>query len=161
MLTKILEYADDTLPKTCLDIGCGTGQLTRELYHRGYRCIGIDISDVAISLAKQNTVYHDALQYIQADVETISQLTLPETMYSLITCKLVYAFIKDKSHFLESVSDLLEERGSFVVITPINKDDTHSPIAVDLDETKMELAKFFSKITIFEGLNVTYFVCTK
>lgn len=35
-LDKPLSFVKPTAPKTALDIGCGTSQLTRELYHRGY-----------------------------------------------------------------------------------------------------------------------------
>jgi 2-polyprenyl-3-methyl-5-hydroxy-6-metoxy-1,4-benzoquinol methylase len=43
-LSKIITYLDIKALRTRLDIGCsGTGQLTGELYHRGYRCLGMDM----------------------------------------------------------------------------------------------------------------------
>lgn len=76
LLTDILNLVDSTITKTHLDIGCGMGQLTRELYHKGYTSIGIDISDVAIEKAKENTVYYDSLIYITGDIESLD-LQLP------------------------------------------------------------------------------------
>lgn len=160
-LSQILENVNPTLPKFCLDIGCGTGQLTRELYHRGYSCLGIDISDSALAKARNNTVYSDKLMYLKGNIETIDTLKLPRKTYSLITCKLVYAFIEDKRSFLESVHELLEDDGTFAMITPLNSSGESRPIAVDIDETMDQLKTTFSDITTFDGLNVTYFICHK
>lgn len=43
-------------PKTALDIGCGTGQLVRDLYHRGYKVVGVDTATEAIAIAQASTV---------------------------------------------------------------------------------------------------------
>lgn len=71
MVTRIVTMVDSGLPKECLDVGCGTGQLTRELYHRGYTCTGLDISTSAIRIAKSNTIFSDKLIYQRADVENL------------------------------------------------------------------------------------------
>lgn len=93
LLDKILDKADKTLPLNNLDIGCGTGQLTRELTHRGYICVGIDASSTAIETAKKLTVRTNELQYLHEDIESMDISSLPSRPYSLITCKLVYAFM--------------------------------------------------------------------
>ncbi len=119
MLTKLLSFTGGELPKTCLDIGCGTGQLTRELYHRGYKCVGIDASASAVKLASSLTVApRERLRYLHFDIEYGDAAMLPAQPYSLITCKLVYAFIEDKPAFLRKVNKLLTPGGLFVVITP-------------------------------------------
>ena len=38
-------------PKTCLDLGCGTGTLTELLDSRGYNMIGVDVSEDMLSVA--------------------------------------------------------------------------------------------------------------
>lgn len=159
-LTKILSFVDQGLPKTCLDIGCGTGQLTRELYHRGYECIGIDVSARAVELAKSLTV-RDGLDYMPFNIEDENINNLPKRPYSLITCKLVYAFIKDKPSFLSKVASLLTERGTFVVITPLTTDvpPEKAGIAVDFDQTIAELKTVFKEVQSYPGQSVTYFIC--
>jgi 2-polyprenyl-3-methyl-5-hydroxy-6-metoxy-1,4-benzoquinol methylase len=90
--------------KSCLDIGCGTGQLTRELYHRGYSVVGVDASQAAIQYARQHTIAPaDQLHYIHLDIESTDPDTtqLPYGGFDLVTCKLVYAFIEDKPTFLK------------------------------------------------------------
>lgn len=38
-INRFLRHVSPDTPKTNLDLGSGTGQLTRELYHRGYKSI--------------------------------------------------------------------------------------------------------------------------
>lgn len=163
-LTKTLAYTDSTLPKTSLDIGCGTGQLTRELYHRGYTCTGIDVSTSAIKIAQSlTTVPTSKLHYMHFDIDHDNTGDLPEQQYSLITCKLAYAFIKDKPAFLARVKQLLNPGGIFVVITPHinNTPAERRGIAVDDNEIKL-LSSHFTQIALYEGNEpvgpLTYFV---
>jgi 2-polyprenyl-3-methyl-5-hydroxy-6-metoxy-1,4-benzoquinol methylase len=159
-ISRFLKLADPQLPKTCLDIGCGTGQLTRELNHRGYLCHGIDVSSSAIDIARSLTTRSDELTYQQANIVTLSSKTLPYSPYSLITCKLVYAFIKDTPAFLAQVNSLLADNGIFVVITPINTGD-EKPIAVNYDQTLSELTGRFKRVETFQDGHLACFICQK
>ncbi len=161
-ITKLLSYVDDDLPKTNLDIGCGTGQLTRELYHRGYTCLGVDASAKALEIARSLTM-REGLEYRQFDVEAEGIKSLSDQSYTLITCKLVYVFIKDKASFLSKVTSVLAERGIFVIITPLTTDvpPEKAGIAIDFDQTIDELRAAFKKVQLYPGQGVTYFVCSK
>lgn len=160
-LTTILEYVDTDLEKVALDIGCGTGQLTRELHHRGYECVGVDASQAAIRLARANTT-RSGLYYMQCDIEHDAVDSLPLQPFSLITCKLVYAFIKDREQFLGRVCDLLAHQGTLVVITPVYyKEEDATPISVDFDTTSHELRGKFTNVTILEESGMVTFVCSR
>lgn len=95
-------------PKTALDVGCGTGQLARDLYHRGYQVTGIDISTEAISQAQASTIYTQGITFAVRD---ITKPPLPPCHYGLITCKYVVAFIADRATFFRAIGTLLEATG--------------------------------------------------
>lgn len=161
-LTQILTYVDASLEKTCLDIGCGTGQLTRELSHRGYECVGVDLSESAISMARSLTDQTTRLTYLRQDVTHLDPKSLPRQEFSLITCKLVYAFIQDKMRLLDDVDGLLAPGGTFVIITPVYRNDRKkSPISVDLEQTLHQLRKKFSRVIHFKGVGVVTVVCQR
>jgi len=147
---------------TALDIGCGTGQLTRELYHRGFRVLGVDASTSAIATARRATTASTAtLRYLRRDVERDGiDRTLPLAPYNLVTCRYVYAFIKDKRRLLQSIASVLLPGGAFVLITPlIGSVPPHKRgIAVDADETRALLAELFS-VTSHERTGDGYYVC--
>jgi SAM-dependent methyltransferase len=160
MLDIILGYCNTRMPKTALDIGCGTGQLTRELYHRDYQCDGIDISSVAIERARHYTTRKNELTYLIGDIETIDSQLLPHPPYALTTCKLVYAFIKDKPRFLARIKRWLVQGGTFILITPLPANEPKKPaITVEYDQTMKELCKHFAHVTTLKAPGTTYFIC--
>lgn len=158
LITKILETVNNSLPKTCLDVGCGSGLLTRELYHRGYECVGVDASASAIKIAQSLTT-RPGLKYIHLDFE---KSDLPEGEYSLITCKDTYAFIKDKPSFLKKVTGVLAEGGTFVIVTPLREDapPERTFITVDFEATMSELKATFKNIETFKFYGGTVFVAS-
>lgn len=159
-ITKFLGFTNEHAPKTALDIGCGTGQLTRELWHRGYKAVGLDVSESAIKTARSLTIVPDTeLMYQRADIEQYDVASLPFQPYGLITCKLVYAFIKDKSRFLETVNTLLAPDGIFVVITPLTETTPaeKQSIAATQDDTQL-LSQHFRQIAWYEEQGSGYFV---
>jgi len=158
-LTKILSFTDPITPKTCLDIGCGTGQLTRELAHRGYNCAGMDVATSAISIARSLTTSKN-LAYYHMDIERDSIAHLPYQPYGLITCKYVYAFMHKKADFLERVKNLLAQNGTFVVTTPLLQDVPKEKlaIAVDYDKTLSELKTVFSRVDSYPVQEATTFI---
>jgi 2-polyprenyl-3-methyl-5-hydroxy-6-metoxy-1,4-benzoquinol methylase len=159
-ITKFLSYLPDTTPKTALDIGCGTGQLTRELWHRGFKAIGIDVSSSAINIARTATITpNDTLDYMQMDIEQDNTDSLPFQPYGLITCKLVYAFIHDKPAFSSKVKQLLDPQGIFVMITPLAEQTPpeRRSIAVTEDEIIL-LQKDFSQLARYDENGLCYFI---
>ncbi len=162
VITKILSYVDSNLAKSCLDLGCGTGQLTRELYHRGYTCLGLDMSEKAIEIAVAST-NHSGLEYRCLDFENEpgNQSLLEGKTYSLVTCKLVFAFIQNKEQFLHNVKKVTDQNGVFAIITPTytsSKDE--SPIAVDYKTTLKLLEDNFSSVVEVEmPKDLNCFIC--
>ncbi|MCX7678198.1 MAG: methyltransferase domain-containing protein [Spirochaetes bacterium] len=49
----IVHASQKTVGKTLLDLGCGSGEHCFELYRRGFRCTGIDISDQMLKIARE------------------------------------------------------------------------------------------------------------
>lgn len=145
-IDTMLECIPSSEGTNSLDIGCGTGHLTRELWHRGFMPTGVDISESAIRLARLYTVLDDKeISYKVLNLETNNIADLMDKSFMLITCKLVYAFISDKAIFLGNVVKLLDKSGVFVILTPlksqVSKEKAH--IAVEYEKTLEELTAFF------------------
>jgi len=162
-IDKILSYVDSAAPKTCLDIGCGTGHLTRELYNRGYTCTGVDTSTKAIELAKVAAIAPAKdLTYIHLSSANESFVALPGAPFGLITCKLVYAFVEDKPAFLSRVKDVLAPHGIFVVITPLPEDVAPEQRAITASPQDMHLlTNTFTQVAMYKDFGFTYFIGKK
>lgn len=159
-LERIFALLPPDQKKQHLDIGCGTGGLTRDMFHRGYMSTGIDPSSSAIAHAKAATVYAGSgINYVCDDFESVD---LADQSYTLITCKLVYAFLYDKDKCLEKVRSLLHPDGSFVLVTKVHdSEETATPISVDEKEVRDTLRRSFGKVKEIDLEWATCFVCQK
>ena len=106
--------------RPALDIGCGAGALARYLHaDLGYRTTAIDCSSAALKIAQAEQTANDGPGFYQLDIETDDTSVLPDAGYALVTCRLVFAFIKDKPAFLDHIRCLLPPGGTFWLVTPL------------------------------------------
>ncbi|MCI1986395.1 MAG: class I SAM-dependent methyltransferase [Lactobacillus sp.] len=89
----------DSLPKQpvrVLDVGCGTGELTKQIAALGHQVTGIDTSAEMLSLARQHDPSGD---YRQADA-----LTFPgEHDYDVIFSNAVFHWIPDQAQLTQAL----------------------------------------------------------
>ncbi len=97
----------DIKPETILDIACGTGNVTEELYDRGYKVTGVDISAPMIRIAKRKAESSGRkINYIVCDVAELNLQTSFDLAISLFDSvnyicdpqKLLEGFKKISSH---------------------------------------------------------------
>lgn len=159
-IDQFLQYQSTQNAKTCLDIGCGTGQLSRELYHRGYTVTGIDVSSEAIDRARRLTVVpKSSLSYQQLDIGTTDVSALQNAPYGLVTCKLVYAFMKNKPAFIKKMKTITAPAGLFVVITPLVDDLPPEKQNIGVTENDIQLIEHdFDKIAQYKNKGLIYFI---
>lgn len=140
-ITQLTEHNRSSRMRRALDIGCGTGQLCRELYHRGYDTTGIDPSSEAIEIARKSSVYTDiSLTFLNSTIEDFSGI---HHSFDLVSMKAVLAFIDDKPGALKIVHQLLASDGQFVLCTPHPKyvpvHKQHITIPRDMLETLLNV----------------------
>jgi ubiquinone/menaquinone biosynthesis C-methylase UbiE len=124
--------------RPALDIGSGDGALARHLHHQlGYRTTGIDCAPSALArAAAQDTVPGPAWQCMDFATDDVSEL--PDAAYAVITCRLVYRWVDDKSAFLDRVRRLLPPGGRFWVVTEIAGRRSESDPLTNLAITRAE-----------------------
>ncbi|MCC2280556.1 class I SAM-dependent methyltransferase [Streptomyces sp. ET3-23] len=110
------QHAGPGRGRPALDIGCGDGTLARRLAELGYQTTGLDCTPAAPALAEPNT---EPVRYCCADIEATQPPPLPQRAYTLITARLLVAFIRDKPAFLRRVRSLLAPGGLFWMVTPM------------------------------------------
>lgn len=160
-LAFILDKTKTNKKTFAIDLGSGTGQLSRELFHRGFQKVaGVDISDIGVKLAREATILPE-LTYFQYNLEEDFTSLFP-TRADFIICKYVFAFIDDKPTFLDRVRALLNDNSPFIVINPsrIHLPEGKTGITTDPQETQVLLARYFDTVSYYEYARDDIFVCT-
>jgi SAM-dependent methyltransferase len=96
-----------------LDVACGHGRITRELARRGADMVGIDISGLLISTARERERDQPlGIRYVQADIA--SPAGLDGTVFDAVTCNFGLSDIDDLDDAAATVSGALRPGGPFV-----------------------------------------------
>ena len=158
---KMLPTPSQYGSSTALDIGCGTGQMARELFHKGYSVTGVDSSSVAVHRARE--VSKRGLSFVHADVETVDLTLLAGFPFELVTCRLVLAFIHDRGRFTSKIAGSLTVGGVLCITTPTTGSvaPEKAAIAVDADSTADLLAAYFSVRRLPGPAGSTVFLCRR
>ena len=99
---------------TVLDLGCGTGYLTKVLSERvgpEGKVVAVDPDGERLKIAREN---HSAsnITYIQADDQTF-----PPGQYDIIFCNIVIHWISDKKAAMKNIHENLRPGGCFAFTT--------------------------------------------
>lgn len=156
-IARMVSLNTDSIVRNHLDIGCGTGELVRQIAKLGYESTGVDPSSVAIKKARAIDSDY-SVKFVQSDFSKFQSSAL----YSLITVKYVIAFIKDIDVFLEKVKSLLTDNGTLVIITPCTEDVAERLHKISLAKGILvpKLEKYFVISSYKEDID-TFFVCRK
>lgn len=101
--------------KAILDVGCGTGQITRRLSRKGYQMTGVDLSeDMLIEAA--NAPGNDAnnIQWIKQDIRELSGFEEQELVVSF--CDVINYLTEeaDVKQTFQAIYDSLAKDGQFI-----------------------------------------------
>lgn len=120
-------------PKTCLDLGCGTGVLCEILHSSGIRASGMDFSAGMIEIARQS---NPEISYEVADMITYC----PDQQFDLVTCTgdalNHIRELSDIQKIFQNVSRYTSPGGYFIFdILNENEVSTSEPFEMDFSET--------------------------
>ncbi|MFJ4689592.1 NUDIX domain-containing protein [Streptomyces sp. NPDC088789] len=131
-----------------LDVGCGTGELARHLADSGYRVDAIDYAPAAVDLAHEGSDGTGDITYRVFDIERDFLNDLPHPAYDLITFRLSFAFIRDRTRVMNLLRERLRPDGTVCVITPFAAAVPDSKRGIALDEE--EIGLLYSGWTVAE-----------
>ncbi len=102
--------------KTLLDLCCGKGYLSEELFRRGWSVTGVDLSEKYINYARQK-YQTDECDFVWENAETF-RLKSPADVVINWHTSMAYSENDDKNKLMfQSISDNLKERGTFMIET--------------------------------------------
>lgn len=105
-----------------LEIGCGTGQLTRDLLARGMRLLAIEPGDRLIALAQQNLGDKDHVEFVNARLEDVP---LPREHFQAVFSASAMHWI-DPDLSWQKAADALAPGGTLALIQYFGLNDPRS-----------------------------------
>jgi 2-polyprenyl-3-methyl-5-hydroxy-6-metoxy-1,4-benzoquinol methylase len=115
-LQFIINTLQNNLPAgaVVLDVGCGNGVISRNLGANGFNVYGIDVSEKAISKAKELNKYSN----VNFDVVSAEQLIADGKKYNAIICSEVLEHLNKPSDLLKTLHQSLTDNGVLIVTVP-------------------------------------------
>ena len=111
-----------------VDLGCGTGELTRELHDhvRADETLGIDSSDTM--LLKSDAFGNDVLRFEQGDIEAF----VTDRPFDLIFSNAALHWVPDHEALFRRLTSFLSPHGQIAVQMPANEDHPSHAIAASV-----------------------------
>lgn len=122
-----------------LDVGCGTGELAVFLTRLGYTVDAVDFARGALARARTERAGAEAVRWYEADIEHGPPAGLNAEGYDLITLRLVYAFLHDRTRVVRDLGARLRPGGALVVVTPVAAHTPRERRRIALDEEEIGL----------------------
>lgn len=109
-------YMDSSMYSSILDVGCGTGILTKAIYDTfpNARITAIDMSEKMLYLA-QKKLPHPNISFTLQDVESAKDTSTDD--YDLIFSNAVFQWFKEPQHTLSSLTNRLNKNGHLLAAT--------------------------------------------
>lgn len=95
-----------------LDLGCGTGKLTRFLAEKGYDMIGVDYSFEMLDIAREQS--NDSILYLQQDMREFELFGTVRAIYSACDCLNYLLEEEEVREVFALVNNYLDPGGLFV-----------------------------------------------
>lgn len=119
---RLTEDVEDTLlfdligdPKDCiaLDVGCGEGTLSLDLWRRGARVTGIDPAEAMLTAAQERAASAGAeIPFLRAQAE---DMPFKDAQFDLVVAKTILCFVADATDVFAEMARVLRPGGRLVI----------------------------------------------
>jgi ubiquinone/menaquinone biosynthesis C-methylase UbiE len=114
-LDRIFEKLSPPPGSLFLDAGCGVGDHSLRLVRRGYRCVGVDISETILERARARAAAYDT-ESIVFQRASLEQLPFPDGHFDYVHCRGVLMHIPDWQSALNEICRVIRAGGGIIVM---------------------------------------------
>ncbi len=127
-IDKILKIINLNKNARILDAGCGNAAHSIRFANKGYKVLGIDFSDEALKLSKNNVMKEKPDNNIEFKKESILDLSFQDNSFEVVFCWGVLMHINDYKKALSELIRVVKE-GGYLILSEGNMKSVQSRIA--------------------------------
>ena len=162
LLDRLMNPIASGRPSRVLDVGCGNGSLCGRFLARGYRAVGIDVSESGLAIAR---AAHPGVRFEMLPADATLMGSLDEPPFDYVTCMEVIEHLYDPQGLLRGCFEAVRPGGTFICSTPYHGYLKNLAIAL-LDRWDKHVepwyvgghVKFFSRRTLLPMMREAGFV---
>ena len=106
----MLDLIGDVANLSILDLGCGTGELSKKLSLKAKNILGIDISTKMLNVAKNKNFSHN-IEYRILSMENIDSI---DQSFDLIVSSLAFHYVENFQKLILDIKKILKNKGSLI-----------------------------------------------
>lgn len=125
---------------TILDIGCGPGEMLRDLLEKGFAVHGVDISEGMLRVASDNLADNDGKRKFTLQCGNIEALHFRDKSFDAVICAGVIEYLDSDDVALQELNRILKNNGS-LIITVRNKACPFRVLDILIDKLKEHLPR--------------------
>ena len=116
-----------------VDLGCGTGELTRELHRHTAAAETIGLDSSAAMLAKAHDVEGDGLRFVEGEIWDFARGTvLPDERFDVIFSNAALQWVDEHTSLITHLAGRLADGGQLAVQVPGNMDHASHVAAAEV-----------------------------
>lgn len=113
---RILQYLNPPPNAFFLDAGCGVGDHSIRIAKRGYRCLGVDISENILRRATKNVVACGLESKVSFVCQALEEMSFQEATFDAVHCRGVLMHIPQWEKALANLCSVLKPGGRIVIM---------------------------------------------
>lgn len=120
LMDRLLAYVSPSPDALFLDAGCGTGSHSLRIAERGFRCVGADISEIALREARERGAKSQGGSNLSFVCQALEDLDFADETFDIVHCRGVLTHIPEWEKALAQLCRVLKRNGRLILIEAIS-----------------------------------------
>jgi ubiquinone/menaquinone biosynthesis C-methylase UbiE len=115
-IDRILKHLNPPRDALFLDAGCGIGDHSLRIADRGFRCRGVDLSEIVLKTARKDAVQRGLAFRTSFVCQSLEDLAFDDDTFDATYCRGVLIHIPQWEKALANLSRVLKPRGRIAIL---------------------------------------------